>query len=71
MNSNTANRKTGLGRRFRGRLGFGGGMNTAAQPSETSEFYSYNRKTLETKKTELEEQLNWINEQLTNLKEEE
>lgn len=61
----------GFGRRFRGRLGFRSGVNSAVQPSETSEFYSYDKKTLETKKAELEKQLQWTNEQLQNLKEEE
>ena len=59
-----------FGRRFRGRLRCRGGVNIAAQPTGISECYSYDKKTLEAKRAELEEQLQWINEQLQNLKDE-
>lgn len=56
-------------RRLRGTSGFRRGVSNAAQPTTNTEFYSYDTKTLEAQKAELEEQLQWINDQLTNLKE--
>lgn len=70
MKNNIVFCRVGFGRRIRGRFGFRGGMNNAAQSTGNAEFYSYDKETLEKQKTDLEEQLQWIDEQLKNLKEE-